>query len=87
MKFNVSLDKEQLDQIASITADKILSTVQYARSKEEWYEREIENLKQKVSMRDSMLVNKDLYIERLREDKKRLRDRIKELEERLNETE
>lgn len=80
MKFNVSLDKEQIDQIASITADKILATVQYAKNKEEWYEREIENLKQKVSIRDSMLVNKDLYIERLREDKKRLRDRIKELE-------
>lgn len=80
MKFNVSLDKEQIDQIASITADKVLETVKYAKNKEELYEREIENLKQKVSIRDSMLVNKDLYIERLREDKKRLRDRIKELE-------
>ena len=81
MKFNVHLDKEQIDQIASITADKILSTVQYAKNREEYYEREIENLKQKVSIRDGMLINKDLYIERLREDKKRLRDRIKELEE------
>lgn len=80
MKFNVSLDKEQIDEIASITADKVLSTVQYHRDSEEWYENEIEELKRKVSARDSMLVNKDLYIERLREDKKRLRDKIKELE-------
>lgn len=80
MKFNVSLDKEQIDEIASITADKVLSTVQYCRNNEMWYEREIEELRRKVSERDSMLVNKDLYIERLREDKKRLRDKIKELE-------
>lgn len=80
MKFNVSLDKEQIDEIASITADKVLSTVQYCRNNEMWYEREIESLRRKVLERDSMLVNKDLYIERLREDKKRLRDRIKELE-------
>ena len=81
MKFNVSLDKEQIDEIASITADKVLSTVQYCRNNEMWYEREIEDLRRKISKRDSMLVNKDLYIERLREDKKRLRDKIKELEE------
>lgn len=81
MKFNVSLDKEQMDQIASITADKILATVQYARSNEEWYKAEIENLRRKVSVREGMLINKDLYIERLREDKKRLRERIKGLEE------
>lgn len=48
MKFNVSLDKEQIDEIANITADKILATVQYARSNEKWYEAEIENLKHKV---------------------------------------
>lgn len=80
MKFNISLDKEQIDEIASITADKVLSTVQYCRDNEMWYEREIEDLRRKVSVRDSMLVNKDLYIEKLREDKKRLREKIKELE-------
>ena len=82
MKFNISLDKEQIDEIASITADKVLSTVQYCRDNEMWYEREIEDLRRKVSVRDSMLVNKDLYIEKLREDKKRLREKIKELEDR-----
>lgn len=82
MKFNISLDKEQIDEIASITADKVLSTVQYCRDNEMWCEREIEDLRRKVSVRDSMLVNKDLYIEKLREDKKRLREKIKELEDR-----
>lgn len=80
MKFNISLDKEQIDEIASITADKVLSTVQYCRDNEMWYEREIEDLRRKVSVRDGMLVNKNLYIEKLREDKKRLREKIKELE-------
>ena len=42
MKFNVSLDKEQIDEIASVTADKVLSTVQYHRDSEKWYENEIE---------------------------------------------
>lgn len=80
MKFNVHLDKEQIDQIASITADKILATVQYARSNEEWYKAEIENLRHKVSVREGMLINKDLYIDRQKMTIARLRDRIKELE-------
>lgn len=67
MKFNVALDNEQISEIASITADKVLSTVKYHRDNEEWYEREIKELKRKVLKRDSMLVEKDLYIERLRE--------------------
>lgn len=77
MKFNVTLDNEQINEIASITADKVLSTVKYHRDNEEWYEREIKQLKRKVLKRDSMLVEKDLYIERLRE-------RIKKLSNELN---
>lgn len=79
MKFNVTLDNEQISEIASITADKVLSTVKYHRDNEEWYEREIKSLKRKVLKRDSMLVEKDLYIERLRE-------RIKALSDQLNDT-
>lgn len=81
MKFNVSLDKEQIDEIASITADKVLSTVQYYRDSEKWYESEIEELKRKVSAREGILVSKELYIERLKEAIRRLKDRVKELED------
>jgi D-mannonate dehydratase len=81
MKFNVTLDKEQLDEIASITADKVLSTVKYQKSNEEWYEREIKELKLEVSKRDSMLVKKDLIIERLSETLRRVRAELKELKE------
>ena len=36
MKFNVSLDDKQIEQIANITADKVLSTVSYCKNKDEW---------------------------------------------------
>lgn len=79
MKFKVTLDKEQLDEIASITADKVLSTVKYQKNNEEWNEREIKELKLEISKRDSMLVQKDLIIDRLRETLRKTRTEIKEL--------
>ncbi|MBS4958165.1 MAG: hypothetical protein KHZ99_14105 [Clostridium sp.] len=79
MKFNVTLDNEQINEIASITADKVLSTVKYHRSNEEWYEREIKELKLEISKRNSMLVQKDLIIERLRETLRTSRAELKEL--------
>lgn len=72
MNFNVTLDNKQINEIASVTADKVLETVKYQRNNEDWYESEIKDLRLAVSKRDSMLVQKDLCIERLRE-------RIKEL--------
>lgn len=79
MKFNVVLDKEQLEEIANITADKVLSTVQYQKSNEEWHEREMRALKVEISKRDSMLVQKDLIIDRQREYLRKLKNEIKEL--------
>ena len=79
MKFNVVLDKEQLEEIANITADKVLSTVQYQKSNEEWHEREMRALKVEISKRDSMLVQKDLIIDRQREYLRKLKKEIKEL--------
>lgn len=67
MNFNVTLDKEQIHEIANVTADKVLETVQYCKGNENWYESEIKDLKSAVQKRDSMLVQKDLIIERLRE--------------------
>ena len=69
MKFNVVLDKEQLEEIASMTADKVLATVEYCK-----HERQIEDYKLAIQQRDSMLVNKDFIIDRLR-------GRIKDLKE------
>lgn len=70
---NVTLSNEEIDKIASATADKVLFTNDYYKNKEDWYEREIKNLKHALSKRDSMLVQKDLYIERLREKAKKLK--------------
>ncbi len=76
MNFKVSLDKEQIEEIANITADKVLYTVQYHKNNEKWYEREIEELKAKVQKRDSMLVQKDLIIERQREYLRKMKERL-----------
>lgn len=78
MKFNVTLDNEQINEIASITADKVLETVKYQKSDEDYYDREIKQLKIEVSKRNSMLVQKDLYAERLRDIIKRLRTQLDE---------
>ncbi|WP_346961374.1 hypothetical protein [Clostridium sp.] len=79
MKFNVTLNNEEIDKIACITADKVLQTVKYQKGKEQWYERDIEELKLEVSKRDSMLVQKDLLIDRLRETLRKARNEIKGL--------
>lgn len=79
MKINVALDKEQLEEIASITADKVLATVQYQKSNEEWHEREIKSLLLDIQKRDGMLVQKDLIIDRQREYLRKLKNKIKEL--------
>lgn len=78
VKFNVTLDNEQINEIASITADKVLATVEYQKSSEEWYDREIKALQKDVQKRDSMLVQKDLVIERQKEYILKLKNKIKE---------
>lgn len=79
MKFNVTLDKEQIDEIASVTADKVLATVKYQKNSEEWNERVIKEYKTEVQMRDSMLVQKDFFIERLKETLRKVRTELNEL--------
>lgn len=79
MNFNVTLDDKQINEIASVTADKVLATVKYQRNNEDWYESEIKDLRLAVSKRDSMLVQKDLCIERLRESRRKLRTQLKEI--------
>jgi hypothetical protein len=79
MKFNVVLDEEQLEEIASITADKVLATVQYQKSSEEWHDREIKSLLLDIQKRESMLVQKDLIIDRQREYLRKLKREIQEL--------
>lgn len=81
MNFNVSLDKKQMDEIASITADKVLATVNYHKNNEEWNEREIKGYKVEIQKRDSMLVQKDFVIDRLREALRETRIELRELKE------
>ena len=79
MNFNVTLDKEQMNEIANITADKVLETVKYFKSNEEWHEREIQEYKTSIQRRDSMLVQRDFVIERQKEILRKVRAELKEL--------
>lgn len=81
MKFNVTLDKEQIDEIACITADKVLSTVEYQKKNESWYEDMLQRDKQAIQERDSRLVQKDIIIDRLREQLRKARAELKELKD------
>lgn len=83
MKFNVSLDDKQIDQIANITADKVLSTVNYCKNKDEWYESTINDYKKQIQKRDSMIVQKDLIIERQREQLRKLRLKLEEYKQKV----
>jgi hypothetical protein len=80
MRFNVVLDKEQLEEIASMTADKVLATVEYCKNEKEIYERQMEDYKLAIQQRDSMLVNKDFIIDRLKNRIKELREENKRYE-------
>lgn len=84
MKFNVSLSGEDINKIASITADKVLQTVKYQRGNDDWYKREVEDLKCKINHRNHMLVDKDLIIERLRERLKKTKDELNEFKKKEN---
>lgn len=84
MKFNVTLSDEDIEKVANTTADKVLQTVKYQRHNEDWYEREIEDLKYKINYRNNMLVDKDLIIERLRERLKKTKDELNEFKKNEN---
>lgn len=79
MNFNVSLSSEQIEFIASVTADKVLETVKYERNRAEWHERDIKLLKEEIITRDSMLVQRDLTIIRQREIMRKQREELKGL--------
>lgn len=79
MEFKVSLSSFQIDAIASVTADKVLQTVEYARKEERWYESEIKSLKTELQKRDSLLAQKELMILRQREHLKRYREELEVL--------
>lgn len=79
MKFDVQLDREQIQQIASTTADKVLETVKYVQRNEEWDKQKIEDLENRIKQRDSMIVQRDLHIDRLREYIKKLESQLEQI--------
>lgn len=67
INFNVNLSDEQIEQIASITADKVNYTKNQRNSLEEYYELEITRLKDRIKKRNEIIVNKEILLDRYRE--------------------
>lgn len=87
VKFNVTLDNEEINKIASVAADKVLETVKYQRNNEERLESEIRILKQQMVERDSLIAYKEIYIERLRVALKKSYKDLADMEKKLKELE
>lgn len=77
LNFNVTLSKEQIDEIADVTADKVLLTKQNRYDTEEWNRSEIKSLKAQISHRDKMIVEREVTIERLKTLANKIREELK----------
>lgn len=85
LSFNVTLSDEQIEQIASTTADKIDYTTRINDRSNTWYEREIEMLKRQVTKRDEIIVKKEILIERVRESNLRWKELAEKYQEKYGE--
>ena len=64
LSFNVTLSKDQMEELASMTAQKVLDTQKTRYDYEAWYKNEIEDLKNAVTNREKMIVQREIHIER-----------------------
>ena len=63
MKFDVNIDKEQIEEIAKLTADKVLESNKYLNNNLSWYEDENKELKHKINYLNEKIVQKDIQCE------------------------
>lgn len=76
MKFDVHIDKEQIEEIAKLTADKVLETNKYLNNNLSWYEDKNEKLKHKINYLNEKIVQKDIQVERWKDKYKKCRDKF-----------
>ena len=67
ISFNVTLGRDQMDEIASMTADKVLKSRGNQYDTEEWLNKEIKDLKRTLAHREKMIVEREIHIERYKE--------------------
>lgn len=85
MSINVNLSVEQMESIASLTADKVNLTRKYDDNKIDWMQRDLEVLRKQVQERDGIITQNILSQERYRELLKRRNQTIKQLREEIEE--
>ncbi|QJI52381.1 hypothetical protein [Psychrobacillus phage Perkons] len=83
MSVNVNLSVEQMEAIASLTADKVSTTRNYYDDKLYWMQRELEDLRKQVQERDSIITQNVISQDRYRELIKKRNCVIKELRDEI----
>ena len=74
MKLDVHIDKEQIEEIARLTADKVLESNKYLNNNLSWYEDENKELKYEINRLNERIVQKDIQADRWRDKYKECRD-------------
>lgn len=85
MSINVNLSVEQMEAIASLTADKVNLTRKYDDNKIDWMQRDLEVLRKQVQERDGIITQNVLSQDRYRELLKKRNQTIKQLREEIEE--
>lgn len=84
LSLNVTLSEEQIEQIASLSADKVNETKNYSMQSEEYYKQEIQRKDDQINRLNQMIVQREFTSDRL---KKPIDYFIDKYEPRLKESE
>lgn len=87
ISFNVTLSKEQIEEIASLTTDKVRQANVYKYANEEWVKQEIEDLERKVNQLNQMIVEREIHIERWKDLSRLWKKRCDQYKEKFGELE
>jgi len=85
LSFSAVLSKDQVEEIASITADKVNQTVKHQRNNEDWYEREFKRMRDRENKLNQLVANKELLIENWRDTAKQWKEKVDKYKEKYGE--
>jgi hypothetical protein len=87
LSLNVTLSNEQIEEIASLTVDKVRKENIIRYGNEEWYRHEIEELKRDLVNRNKMIVEREIHIERWKKSSKFYKSELQRYKEKFGEIE
>jgi hypothetical protein len=83
ISLNATLSREQIEEIASLSAEKVLQTNSRRYDNEEWYKMEIENLKREITRLNRMIVEREINLDRNRNANTFYRELVSKYEEKF----